>query len=589
MGLSCCGSAAIGWAQLPEDTLPKGAIPIDVVPSDAKSVDVTPVDVTPNQAASPLPTLPVPEISLSGLEQLSTASQAVLAATADAVVSLEGGSGVIVSDDGWIFTASHVCQRPGRRIQVRLANGVQWPAKTYGVDLQKDTGMVKLLGDHVWPFVPSDPEVKVKPGDWCVVMGYPWEVESLKTPAVRLGRVTAVTDDRIVTDVPIIGGDSGGPVFNTNGDLVAINSRIRLDVHQNIHVPVMTFVEQLDALMQPEFVRASGFKEREAVDFSITKKFGRDSPEIQQAVAGVVAKIKPSIVRLVAVAQVEGQNVDQAEVLGTIVSDSGLVVAKKSDLSLPMKALVGKDWVQVELVSSDQKIDLALLRLIPKADMEFIAIQKVTDLIDNDPVAQLIFSVVKTSEDAELAARLGTIMVAPQTFEQTVARQEVDLGLVLDDAKSFRSKSVGISRVYPKSIAAQAGLRNGDRLVSIDGRDVIDEAGLRRILATVVGGQKIRFSILRQGELLSFRMGLPSQLPLVWDRWGGGPFSGRRFGFGKVIAHDSVIDPSDCGGPVVDLAGNFVGINISRAMRTTTYAVPAKDVQRLVDEYQQNQ
>ena len=84
-------------------------------------------------------------------------------------------------------------------------------------------------------------------------------------------------------------------------------------------------------------------------------------------------------------------------------------------------------------------------------------------------------------------------------------------------------------------------------------------------------------------------MQLPGRLPLVWDRWGGGPFSQRRFGFGTVIAHDAVIDPSDCGGPVIDLDGNFLGINVSRAMRTTTYVVPAGKLQALVQTYQQSQ
>ena len=343
-------------------------------------------------------------------------------------------------------------------------------------------------------------------------------------------------------------------------------------------------MKELDALRRSEFVRANGFRENESIDFSLTTKFGRDSEEVQRAVAGLVSKIKPSIVRLVAKQPAK----DQAEVLGTIVSGSGLVVAKKSDLQLPVKARVGDEWVDAEVVLSNQKIDLALLQLTPNAEMTFVPIQEVANQIDSDLVGQLILSITKTSDDAGVSASLGTIMVAAQTFNQTVARQEVDLGLVFDTDAKQPSGVIGlaISRVYPESLAAQAGFRNGDRLVSIDGRDVVDEAGLQQILAPVVGGQKVRFSIMRQGELLSFRARLPNQLPLVWDRWGGGPFSDRRFGFGTVLAHDSVINPSDCGGPVVDLAGNFVGINVSRAMRTTTYAVPAKDVQRLVDKYQ---
>ena len=566
LGFNCFFNVTVGWAQ--------------------QRVEPTP-SVAASEKGVAEPVAKESEISIEGLKKISTAAQAVLAASAEAVVSMDGGSGVIVSADGWVMTASHVCESPGRKIQVRLSNGMQWPAQTFGVDRQKDTGMVKLLGDHVWPFAQINQNAKIEPGDWCVVMGYPWDVENLKTPAVRLGRITGIETDRIVTDVPIIGGDSGGPVFSTTGDLLAINSRIRLEVHQNIHVPVTTFVGQLDALTRAEFVRTIGIKTKEPNDRTLTEKFGRDAQEVQQAVAGMIAQVKPSVVRL-ASAQ---QGKERSEVLGTIVSDSGLVVAKLSDLQPPLKAQVGMDWVEAEVVSFDHKTDLALLKLSPKADMKFVPIQDVANVAGDDLVGQLILSVTKGPEDSQLEASLGTTMVAPQTFTKTGARQQVDLGLVLgkDGEESSRKTGVAISRVYPQSLAAQSGLRNGDRLVSIDGRDVIDEARVQQILAGLVGGQKVRISILRQGELLSFRVRLPSRLPLVWDRWGGGPFSSRRFGFGKVIAHDAVIAPSDCGGPVIDLAGNFVGINVSRAMRTTTYAVPAKAVQQLVEKYQQSQ
>ncbi|MDB2685734.1 trypsin-like peptidase domain-containing protein [Mariniblastus sp.] len=579
-GFGFCGSITTGWAQQPVGPTP---------------VDTTPVGITPSVAA-PQGKLPEPpaeesETNLADLKQLGVEARKIFAASAEAVVSMDGGSGVIVSEDGWVMTASHVCESPGRKIEVRLSNGILWPAQTFGVDRQKDTGMVKLEGDHNWPFVSIDQQAKVKPGDWCVVMGYPWDEESLKTPAVRIGRITAIENDRIVTDVPIIGGDSGGPVFNTSGDLLAINSRIRLDVHQNIHIPVMTFVGELDALTRAEFVRAVGIRKNRPADPSLPAKFGRDALEVQQALAALLDKIEPSVVRLVSVEQGEDRAEKQSEVLGTIVSASGLVVAKLSDLQPPVQTQIGEDWVDAEVVSFDEKTDLALLQLSPKKDMKFVPVQNITNLAEENLIGRLILSVKKNPEDSHLEASLGTMMVAPQTFAKTSARQQVDLGLVFEKEKDQSSREAGmdITRVYPKSLADQSGLRNGDRLVSIDGRDVINETGLKQILAKLVGGQTIRFSILRQGELLSFRVRLPNRLPLVWDRWGGGPFSGRRFGFGTVIAHDAVIDPSDCGGPVIDLAGNFVGINVSRAMRTTTYAVPAKTVLRLVEEYQQSQ
>jgi len=529
-------------------------------------------------------------LTVEALKQLSADAQSLLVRAAEAVVSIDGGSGVIVSEDGWVMTASHVCGRPGRQIQVRLGNGLTWPAKTYGLDRQKDTGMVKLLGDHVWPFVEIKQQVIVEPGDWCVVMGYPWDTESLKTPAVRLGRVTAVSENRIATDVPIIGGDSGGPVFSAKGDLLAISSRIRLDVNQNLHVPVATFVKQIGALRQAKFIRTTGVKKKETIDDSLSDAFGRNAEEVRNAVADLVAETESSVVRLVSVEADLGQVNPAQEVLGTIVTESGLVVAKQSDLRLPVKARVNGDWMEAEMVAFNRATDLALLQLKPKADRKFVPVQMGANVAEENLVGRMILSLVKSSNEDPLTASMGTIMVEPQNFRATTERQSVDLGLVLDfEGSRSRNTGVRISRVYPESLAARLGLRNGDRLVSISGRDVVDEASFNEVSARLSGGQRIRFSIRRQGDLLSFRAVLPANLPVVWDRWGGGPFSDRRFGFGTVIAHDGVIDPSDCGGPVIDLNGKFVGVNVSRAMRTTTFVVPATVIQRLVQRYQESQ
>lgn len=572
-----CFAETNGWGQLPESATLNQAALNQAALEEAEQGDD--------------PTVPKNDLTVETLKQLSTNAQSLLGSAAEAVVSMDGGSGVIVSKDGWVLTASHVCVSPGRQIQVRLSNGVMWPAKTFGVDRQKDTGMVKLLGDHVWPFVKVKKQIPVQPGDWCVVMGYPWDTERLKTPAVRLGRVTAVSQNRIVTDVPIIGGDSGGPVFNSAGDLLAINSRIRLDVNQNIHIPVATFTEQFDVLTRAAFVRNTGVRKKEVIDDSLPQKLGRNSAEVRRTVANLIASKQVSVVRLVPIKQGVPQDNQQRDVLGTIVTESGLVVAKQTELRLPVKARVNGDWVDAEMVAFDRTTDLALLQLKPKADAKFVPLPIDEDVTKKSLVGQLILSVVKSAKDDLLTASLGTIMVEPQSFNATAQRQDVDLGLVLVEQtrRSTRATGVDISRVYPESLAAQSGLRNGDRLISINGRDVVDAAGLAKILAELDGGQQIRFSIRRQSELLSFRVRLPARLPLVWDRWGGGPFSGRRFGFGTVIAHDGVIDPSDCGGPVIDLNGKFVGVNVSRAMRTTTYVVPAPKVQALVQRYLRSQ
>jgi serine protease Do len=62
----------------------------------------------------------------------------------------------------------------------------------------------------------------------------------------------------------------------------------------------------------------------------------------------------------------------------------------------------------------------------------------------------------------------------------------------------------------------------------------------------------------------------------------GGPISLRRTNFPNVLQHDTVLQPEQCGGPVVDLDGNVVGINIARAGRVESYAVPAETILALL-------
>ena len=57
----------------------------------------------------------------------------------------------------------------------------------------------------------------------------------------------------------------------------------------------------------------------------------------------------------------------------------------------------------------------------------------------------------------------------------------------------------------------------------------------------------------------------------------------RRDGFSKIILHDAHLKPTDCGGPVFDLGGNFVGLNIARNSRVRSYLIPPAIVKKLVD------
>ena len=160
------------------------------------------------------------------------------------MVAVEGGSGVIVSPEGHVLTASHVTKKAGRKIYVRLADGRTVQATTLGTNVNSDTAALKLAGNGPWPYVQIGNSSATQLGDWCLTLGYPLSFERGRPAALRIGRILKKSQNRFVTDSPIMGGDSGGPLFGLNGELIAISSRIKSDISQNLFVPVQQYQNQ---------------------------------------------------------------------------------------------------------------------------------------------------------------------------------------------------------------------------------------------------------------------------------------------------------------------------------------------------------
>lgn len=185
---------------------------------------------------------------LNELLAIQSKIDAVLPRLLPAVVAVEGGSGVIVSSEGHILTASHVTKKAGRTIFVRLADGRSVQARTLGTNVNSDTAALKLVGNGPWPFVQMGDSTVAELGDWCLTLGYPLSFERGKPAAVRIGRILKKSKSRFVTDSPIMGGDSGGPLFDLDGELIAISSRIKSDVSQNLFVPIERYQTQWQQL-----------------------------------------------------------------------------------------------------------------------------------------------------------------------------------------------------------------------------------------------------------------------------------------------------------------------------------------------------
>ena len=176
--------------------------------------------------------------------------QSVMPATVSITDGIGFGSGVVVSRDGIILTAGHVLttNRNGRNLTVYFPDGSTAEARPLGKNLNVDAGMCQLIGEKKWPYVEIGNSKSVKRGDWCICIGHSGGYELGRTPPVRVGKVLRNNNVRMITDCALIGGDSGGPLFDLQGKLIAIHSSIGESIAENRHAAINPFLRDWDDL-----------------------------------------------------------------------------------------------------------------------------------------------------------------------------------------------------------------------------------------------------------------------------------------------------------------------------------------------------
>ena len=162
------------------------------------------------------------------------------------------GSGVIVSKDGHVLTAGHVSGKPYQDVKLFFADGKTAKGKTLGGNHGIDSGMIKITDPGNWPYADMGDCTELKRGHWCMVVAHPGGFKPGRTPPVRLGRVLKVTDSTLTTDCILVGGDSGGPLFDMHGRVIGINSRIGQQLTANLHVPVNPFRDHWEKIAASE-------------------------------------------------------------------------------------------------------------------------------------------------------------------------------------------------------------------------------------------------------------------------------------------------------------------------------------------------
>jgi len=302
-------------------------------------------------------------------------------------------------------------------------------------------------------------------------------------------------------------------------------------------------------------------------------------PKLFAEAAGVAADSTARV-------QVDGKDV----ALGTVVGKNGYILTKGSELrssTITVKFRDGTSY-DAEYVGYHKPTDLALLK------------------IDADDLPTVEFAPSKLAEPGNWVAAtgltsepvsVGIISAASRKlFGQEALIENANKGYIGIMFGVAGKDEVAISEIVPKAAAAKAGLKAGDILVEVAGEKVKNREHLPEILDLYKPGDKITVKVKRkvkdsdEMENLSFSVTLSPKSAMSKDDMmnvgGGGGLSSRRTGFPQVIQHDTILMPKDCGGPLVDLEGRVVGINIARAGRVESWALPADVITPVLKELQ---
>lgn len=615
----------------------------------------------------------------SQVEKIAT--QAV-AATVEIEVGHSIGSGVLISPEGLVLTAAHVIGGPNRPATVVLADGRRLKGHTLGAHHPMDAGMVQLEEvPEDLPYVPLAQDEKVEVGSWVVATGQPGGILDDRSPPIRLGRILAQGGEWICTDCTLVGGDSGGPLFNMQGEVLAIHMSIGMQAEHNFHVPVAmirpnweelvegkvwgrgfadldnegervmlgiagrdvagrclvtqvfpgfpaaksglkpgdiihsanaTTIKSLDELNRLVLAKDPGdrveleilrgdkpmkFKVRlgliaEALPGTLntsareTNQRGEEElqvnypqeritvpswrfahgPHVRAAFRDVVAEAREAVVKV--------HVNDRKVALGGIVNANGGILTKASALNgtITCRLADGRE-LPAELVGVSREFDLALLK-VNAQDLPTLKISSETAPI----VGSWLASVGMDSYPVEV----GVVSVEPRVIPHQAGILGVQLDSETGDAR--------IVRIFPGSAAAKAGMLINDVIVEIDGAATPSREALIKRVQQFSPGDTVKLLVDRGGKELELTAVLMGRFPGLrptrneFQNSLGSELSERRFGFASAFQHDTVIEPTDVGGPAVNLDGDVVGFNVARSGRTETYAIAADSIVKVIEE-----
>ena len=572
---------------------------------------------------------------------------------------LGGFSGVIVSKDGHVLSAGHAV-RPGGKYEVLLPDGRSFNAVGKGSNGVADCALLQITSDFEGlPYAQMGESKSLVKNQPCLSISYPSGQRARLAPVVRFGHL--VRDGggtKMLQSTALMEpGDSGGPLFDLNGRVIGIHSRITEGMEQNFEVPIDTFKKFWNELNREKGFTHSGpstptlgFRGTESKTGvtvgriqadSLAEKHGIKTDDVIESVHGVETKS----MRALRKAMVTARDDEAKEILVKILRDEEQIELKipfevvddsAPEVKLPeyedkefpkptameQLAKLPEEFSELESELDDACVDISSTRTEGNKELSIIGTRiKATRFIisknsmvgDKPTVGDIELEVVSRDEKNDLvllktpdknaagvdinqqddaASKTGSFLITPdsdgaglvsvissKSFASKKNKRSGFLGVRPADYKD--KGGAVLEMVVNGGAAKRAGLEVGDIVTKLNETVITDQLEMREFLTKVKPGSTVIATITRDDEemektieLGEFTSGHSA------DRVSK---SARRDGFTKVILHDADLKPADCGSPVFDLKGNFVGLNIARNSRVRSYLIPRTIVKKLVE------
>ncbi|WP_376095765.1 Do family serine endopeptidase [Roseomonas sp. CCTCC AB2023176] len=370
------------------------------------------------------------------------------------------GSGFLIDGEGHIVTNNHVVQN-ATQVRVSLSDGREMPAQVVGRDPRTDLALLKVSADGPLPHLDLGDSDRERPGDWVVAVGNPFGLGGTVTAGVVSARGRDIGsgpyDDYLQIDAPINSGNSGGPLFATDGSVVGVNTAIYSPSGGSVGIGFAipsNIVKQVVAQLQ-----ANG--------------------RVDRGYLGATTQaVTPTLAQALRLAEQRGALVDDVDPNGPA-ARAGL---RPGDV---ITALNGAD------VASSRDLARAVGDARPGSEATLAVLRDGTRRDLRVTLSQLVDKgATETASQAAEQPR-GAIGIAVTSLDDSV-RQELNLPRGLRGAV--------VAGVRPESPAAEAGLRPGDVITDVGGRDVADAQGVVRAISDGARTGAVALRIVRDGQ-----------------------------------------------------------------------------------------